>query len=66
MRITIDKVLNTHQRTRYWLSQTIDCNYQSLVKLCNNETSSISFDTISKICNALNCTPNDIFDLEDN
>lgn len=64
MRITIDEELFKHGKTRYWLSQTIDCNYQSLAKLCNGETSSINFDTITKICYALNCFPNDIFDIE--
>lgn len=64
MRITIDDILLSRGKTRYWLSQTISCNYQSLTKLCNNQTNSVSFDTITKVCEALNCTPNDIFDIK--
>ena len=63
MRITVDKALKKCNRSRYWLSKEINCNYQSLVKLCNNESSAISFDLLERICTALNCTPNDLFDL---
>lgn len=62
MKITIDQTLQSRDRSRYWLSQTINCNYQSLTKLCNSETTSISFDLLERICLALNCTPNDILD----
>jgi putative transcriptional regulator len=65
MRITIDRVLDQNNKTRYWLSQTIDCNYQSLARLCNGETTAILFDLLSRICDALNCTPNDIMDIKD-
>lgn len=64
MRVTIDDVLQDRNKSRYWLSQQLKCSYQSLVKLCNNETSSISFDLMSRICDVLNCEPNDIFDIQ--
>lgn len=64
MRIKIDSVLQDRGKSRYWLSQQLNCSYQSLVKLCNGETSSISFDLMSRICITLKCTPNDIFDLD--
>jgi putative transcriptional regulator len=63
MRITIDEVLQKHNKTRYWLSREIGCKYQNLVKLCNGETKSITFDLIERITKALDCTPNDIFDV---
>jgi putative transcriptional regulator len=63
MRVTIDFVLQQQKHTRYWLSQQINCNYYSLAKLCNNETTSISFSQIQNICDALRCTPSDIFDI---
>ena len=34
------------------------CNISNI---CNGDTKSIRLDTIEKICQALNCTPNDIF-----
>jgi putative transcriptional regulator len=61
MKINIDEILKQQGKTRYWLSKQIGFTYPNLVKLCNNETSSIRFDILYKICIALNCTPNDIF-----
>ncbi len=63
MLVTIDAVLQQKDKTRYWLSQKTKINYQNLAKLCNGETKSISFDYIDKICNALECKPNDIFEI---
>lgn len=61
MKILIDDILKRQNKTRYWLSKKIGYSYPSLMKLCNNETDSIRFDILEKICNALNCKPNDIF-----
>lgn len=58
--VTVDQVLDQHNKTRYWLSKRTDIYYPSLAKLCNNETTSIHFDTIEKICDALGCAPSDI------
>lgn len=61
MFINIDKILNDKGKTRYWLSKETDIAYQNIVKLCNNETVAMNFDTLEKICKSLKCTPNDIF-----
>lgn len=61
MQITIDNILRTQNKTRYWLSKEINYSYPNLMKLCNNQTTSMQFEVIEKICHALNCTPNDIF-----
>jgi putative transcriptional regulator len=58
--ITIDEVLDKRGRTMYWLAKETDLNYVNLIKLCNNKNTQVSFDVIEKICNALECTPNDI------
>jgi putative transcriptional regulator len=64
MIITIDKMLIKRQKTLYWLSKEINCDYQSLKKLVNNETSKVSLYMIENICHALDCTPNQIFKIE--
>jgi putative transcriptional regulator len=63
MRITIDKVLEKQGKSRYWLAKETNSNYQSLCKLCNNESSSITFDLLERICLALNCSPSDVLDI---
>jgi putative transcriptional regulator len=64
MLVTIDKILKEQNKSIYWLSKNIDCDFQNLKKLVNNKTLSISFDTIQKLCTTLQCTPNDIFKIE--
>ena len=60
MIINIDKILDNKGKTRYWLAKEVGITYPNLVKLCNNKTESIKFDILNKICNILECTPNDI------
>ena len=62
MKINIDEKLNELGKTRYWLSKEVGITYQNIMRLCNGQTNSIKFDLIEKICKALNCTPNDIFE----
>lgn len=64
MKIHIDDILNNKNKTRYWLAKKTDLNYASLVKLCENITTSIRFDTLEKICNILNCTPDEFFGIK--
>jgi putative transcriptional regulator len=61
MYVAIDDRLKELDKTRYWLAKTIKCNYQSMAKLCNNETNGITFDLLERLLYALDCTPNDIF-----
>lgn len=64
MIITIDEVLKQKGRTRYWLSQKTGITYPNIKRLCDNNTTSIKFTMIDNICMALECTPNDIFDVK--
>lgn len=38
--------------------------YQSLSKLMNNETISVRFETLEKICKLLECEPGDIIKMK--
>ncbi|BCJ93567.1 hypothetical protein acsn021_11360 [Anaerocolumna cellulosilytica] len=64
MRIKIDDTLSKNNKTRYWLAKEVGMSYQALAKLSNNQTISIHFDLLEKLCKALNCTPNDLFEIE--
>lgn len=65
MRINIDNMLNSRNKTRYWLAKEIGFSYQSLMKLCNGQMISIKFEVLEEICKLLDCTPNDILILEE-
>ncbi|OUQ02808.1 Cro/Cl family transcriptional regulator [Thomasclavelia spiroformis] len=64
MRITLDEILAIKGKTKYWLAKETDINYQTLLLLQQNKTTSIRFETLEKICIALDCTPNDIIKID--
>ncbi|MEE1249485.1 MAG: helix-turn-helix transcriptional regulator [Lachnospiraceae bacterium] len=41
----------------------MDLSYKNLSNLINNETISIRFENIERLCKVLNCTPNDLFEI---
>lgn len=64
MIIKINNILKEQEKSIYWLANEINITYSNCHKLINNSTTSIKFDIIEKICITLNCTPNDIFEIE--
>lgn len=63
--LKIDEILEKKGKTRYWLSKQCGVAQNNFAKICNNETISIKFDILEKICAALECTPNDILVSDD-
>lgn len=55
------EILTERQLTKYWLQKHSGISYQNISKMVNNETTSIHFENIEKLCRALECTPNNIF-----
>lgn len=66
MRIKINELLEQQGRSRNWLSKQTGIDYPALSRLCHNKTTAISFNTVEKLCKALHCTLDDLFELEDN
>lgn len=64
MKLKINEILEESGNTKYWLMKKTGATYQTIQKLCTGQTRSIQFDTLEKICKALNCTPNDIIQIE--
>lgn len=65
MKVIIDEILDRMGKTSYWLSKETGISQYSMLKIIKGETDSIKFENIQKICKVLNCTPNDIFKVED-
>ena len=59
--IRINEILKQKQKSKYWFIKNMGGSYQALSNLMNNDTDSIHFDTLEKICNVLECEPGDIF-----
>lgn len=58
--LNVKSILDEQGKSQYWLSKKTGISPNNIGKICNGETKNIRLDTMDKICNALNCTPNDI------
>ena len=65
LQLKINEILLEKSKTAYWLSKQTGISQNNIGKICNGDTSSIRFDTLEKICKALNCSINDLFDSDD-
>ncbi|EOU1110481.1 TPA: helix-turn-helix domain-containing protein [Clostridium perfringens] len=63
MKLKLKELLEQENKSVYWLKHETNISHATIYKMVNNETTMISFDNIEKICMALNCTPNDVFEL---
>ena len=61
MKLNVKQILEKQGKTPYWLSKVTGISNNNISNICNGDTKSIRLDTIENICQALNCTPNDIF-----
>ncbi len=44
------------------IARMTDIGYSTIQRLYNNQVSRIEFDVLNKLCNYLECTPNDILE----
>ena len=63
MKLRIDEILKEKGKTKYWLYIQLGLSYQNFNKIINNQTKAIKFDNLKAICDILECTPNDLFDI---
>ncbi|SFH69776.1 Cro/C1-type HTH DNA-binding domain-containing protein [Pseudobutyrivibrio sp. OR37] len=62
LQLRIDEILDEQEHTKYWLFKRMEpMSYQNFNKIYNNETSSIKFDTLEKLKNALGVNYDDLF-----
>lgn len=62
--INVKEILKEKKKSKYWLIKEMGGSYQAISDVMNNNTKGIRFETIEKLCNVLECTPNDIFKIE--
>lgn len=60
IQLKVNELLKKQKKTKYWFVKNMEGGYQSLTRMMNNETNSIKFDTLEKICDILECEPGDI------
>lgn len=58
--LNIEKLLKKNKKSKYWLVNKMESDYQTINAMINNETKGIKFSTIEKLCTFLDCTPNEL------
>ena len=58
--LNIKQLMDKDNRTKYWLVKKLETDYRFVTKLIENETKSITFQMIGKLCDIFDCTPNDL------
>lgn len=64
--INVKEILKEKKKTKYWLIKEMGCSYQAMSDVMNNNTKGMKFETLEKLCEVLECTPNDILKIEKN
>ncbi len=64
VKLNVLKILKKKGKTKYWLYNQMDMTYANFNNLVTNKTKSIKYQNIEKLCNILDCSPNDIFSNE--
>jgi len=62
--VQVDELLKKHSRTFYWLAKRTGFSHTTLWRLKKGKALGINFDTLEKICVALECQPGDILQLK--
>ena len=58
--ICVDELLGEQKRTFYWLAKETGISHTTLWRLKKGKALGINFETLEKICQALNCQPGDV------
>lgn len=61
--ILIDQLLANRKRTFYWLAKETGISHTTLWRLKKGKALGINFETLEKVCGALECRPGDVLTL---
>lgn len=63
IKIKVLELLQNKGKTKYWLYNQMNMSYQNFNRMVNNETRAIKYENLELLCEILECTPNDIFQI---
>lgn len=64
IKMNIQALLDEKNKTRYWLVKQMQTTYKTVNKICDNTLTGLQLETIEKLCQILECEPNDLFIFE--
>lgn len=62
MKIVLKETLKRKNMSQYRLSEMTGISKSSINEICNNKRDAISYSTLDKICDALDCEVSDILE----
>ena len=65
IKLRIHKLLAEKRLTKYRFIAMTGLGYKNASRILDNETESIRFSTIARICSELDCTPGDLFEVHE-
>lgn len=65
IRLRLEGLLEERGRSLYWLAKEIGAAYNHLHRFKSGAAAGITFDMLGRICEALECEPGDLFEVED-
>ena len=65
MKLNVLELLEEKGKTKYWLYKQMGMSYQNFSKMVNNQTKSIRYENIETMCLLLECTPNELFVMDE-
>ena len=65
IRLRVLEILKEKKKTKYWLYNQMNMSYQNFNKMVNNQTKGIRYENLKLLCEILQCTPNDLFEITD-
>jgi putative transcriptional regulator len=63
IKIRVEDLLERHGRSFYWLAKQSSISYTTLWRLKKGRAFGINFETLEKLCRALECQPGDVLSL---
>ena len=65
VKVNIDYLLKRKGKSKYWLCNQMNITSRNLNRIIMGLTKSISFRYIEEFCKYLDCTPNELFTIEE-
>jgi putative transcriptional regulator len=62
--VKLKELLDKREMTIYKLAQETGISYNNLHRIATKKAKVMSFDVLEKICIALDCKPNDLFEIK--
>ena len=60
IQLNVKELLKKQKKSKYWFIKNMEGGYQSLSRMMENQTSSIRFETLEKMCDLFDCVVADI------